>query len=49
MLARLSAAKRDEAVGGLALLAQAAQTFMEETAPERLRWTRTNRVRRSRS
>lgn len=48
MLARLSPAQRDEAVSGLALLAQAAQKFMEETAPDRLRWTRTNRVRRSR-
>jgi MarR family transcriptional regulator, organic hydroperoxide resistance regulator len=45
MLARLAPGRHEEAVRGLALLAQAAQTFMEETAPERLRWTRTNRVR----
>lgn len=44
MLARLTRSERDEAVRGLAMLAQAAQKFMEETAPERLRWTRTNRV-----
>jgi DNA-binding MarR family transcriptional regulator len=43
MLARLSPGKRGEAVGGLALLAQAAREFMEETAPNRLRWSRTNR------
>lgn len=44
MLARLGPGPREEAVRGLALLAQAAQKFMEETAPERLRWTRTNRA-----
>lgn len=44
MLARLAGSERDEAVRGLTLLAQAAQKFMEETAPERLKWTRTNRV-----
>jgi MarR family transcriptional regulator, organic hydroperoxide resistance regulator len=48
MLSRLAPRQRDEAVRGLALLAEAAQKFMEETAPERLRWTRTNRVRRGR-
>lgn len=46
MLARLDGTHRDDAVRGLSLLAQAAQKFMEETAPERLRWTRTNRVRK---
>lgn len=48
MLSRLAPRQRDAAVRGLALLGEAAQKFMEETAPERLRWTRTNRVRRGR-
>lgn len=48
MLSRLQPGRREEAIAGLALLAQASQKFMEETAPERLRWTRTNRVRRKR-
>jgi DNA-binding MarR family transcriptional regulator len=45
MLERLPPGKRQQAIGGLALLAQAAQEFMEETAPNRLRWSGTNRVR----
>lgn len=48
MLARLAPDQRGEAINGLSLLAQASQKFMEETAPERLRWTRTNRVGRKR-
>jgi MarR family transcriptional regulator, organic hydroperoxide resistance regulator len=47
MLARLAPGRREEAVRGLALLAQAAQKFMEETAPEHLRWTRTNPATRA--
>lgn len=38
MLERLTDQEQTHALEGLALLAQAAQRFMEETAPERLRW-----------
>jgi MarR family transcriptional regulator, organic hydroperoxide resistance regulator len=38
MLARLSPAQRGRALDGLALLARAAQQYMEETAPKRWRW-----------
>lgn len=48
MLARISLPQREEALRGLALLAEASQKFMEETAPERLGWTRSDRVRRDR-
>ena len=49
MLARLSPDEREKAISGLALLGKASQKFMEETAPERLKWTRTNRVRHGRA
>lgn len=38
MLERLAPRDRSRAIEGLALLAQAAQKFMAETAPDRLRW-----------
>ena len=38
MLERLSPQQRERALAGLALLARASQKFMEEMAPERLRW-----------
>jgi MarR family transcriptional regulator, organic hydroperoxide resistance regulator len=38
MLERLPPQQREQALVGLALLARASQKFMEETAPERLRW-----------
>lgn len=45
MLQRLSPRERSRALHGLALLARAAQEFMAETAPERLRWGRSRRSR----
>jgi MarR family transcriptional regulator, organic hydroperoxide resistance regulator len=44
MLERLGSAEREDAIRGLALLARAAQRFMEQTAPDRQRWATTNRV-----
>jgi MarR family transcriptional regulator, organic hydroperoxide resistance regulator len=38
MLERLSAPEREAALDGLGILARAAERFMEETAPQRLRW-----------
>lgn len=38
MLEKLAPRDRSRAIQGLALLAQAAQKFMAETAPDRLRW-----------
>jgi MarR family transcriptional regulator, organic hydroperoxide resistance regulator len=38
MLERLAPRDRSRALEGLSLLAQAAQKFMAETAPDRLRW-----------
>lgn len=48
MLTRVAPDHREEVISGLALLAQASQKFMEDTTPERLRWTRTNRLGRTR-
>src|SRR5215469_3432771 len=47
MLERLAPRERTRALQGLALLARAAQKFMAETAPDRLRWGDTGRSSRS--
>jgi DNA-binding MarR family transcriptional regulator len=45
LLDRLSPQERAKAIDGLALLARAAQQFMEQTAPKRLRWASTKRTK----
>jgi MarR family transcriptional regulator, organic hydroperoxide resistance regulator len=47
MLERLAPRHRSRAIEGLALLAQAAQEFMAQTAPDRLRWGSSTRPRSS--
>lgn len=45
LLDRLSPQERTKAIDGLALLARAAQQFMERTAPKRPRWGNTKRAK----
>ncbi len=47
MLDRMSRRERDRALDGLALLARAAEQFMEETAPGRLLWGKPRRAKRA--